>query len=267
MENSTLFSLSALAALAPAAIASWRRPAGRDAVFWLLTAVAFTGPLAWVIWRLAGGWHSGLADTLWITVVVTVGLFGLSAILSREGWRLAPLLFPYLILLSLIATVWTQASEVGLDEYLPGGAWIVIHIIVSVLTYGLLTIAAIAGLAVMLRERSMKAKTRGLLSDRLPSVAGAESLQVALLALSEGILGIGLLTGMATEFFSSGRILPIDHKTLLTVGGFSVIGVLLIAHFRTGLRGRRAARLALVAYLLITLGYPGVKFVRDILLA
>ena len=31
--------------------------------------------------------------------------------------------------------------------------------------------------------------------------------------------------------------------------------------------GRRAARYVLVAYLLLTLGYPGVKFVTDVLLA
>lgn len=265
MQNSTLLSLSALAALVPAAIASWRQPAGRDTAFWLLTAVAFVGPLAWVFWRLAGGWHSGLADTLWITVVITAGLFAVSSALSREGWRLAPLLFPYLILLGLVATVWTQTSNDQWRGDLPG-AWLVIHIIVSVLTYGLLTIAAVAGLAVLLREHGMKAKTRGMFSDRLPSVAGAENLQVALLVWAEGVLGVGLLTGMMAQFLTTGRILLFDHKTLLTIGGFFVIGILLIAHFRTGLRGRRAARLALAAYLLVTLGYPGVKFIQDVLL-
>lgn len=266
MQQSTLFNLSAIAALAPAAIASWRRPDGRDGVFWLLVAVAAVGPLTWVVWRLAGGWHGGLADTLWVTVAITVALFAVIAALSREGWRLATLLFPYLILLSLIATVWTGTSEVELSAGLPE-TWIIVHIAVSVLTYGLLTIAAVAGLAVLLREHSMKAKTRGALSDRLPSIAGAESLQVALLAWAEGVLGIGVLTGMATQFLASGSILLLDHKTLFTIGGFVLIGGLLAAHLLTGLRGRRAARLALVAYLLVTLGYPGVKFVRDVLLA
>jgi ABC-type uncharacterized transport system permease subunit len=38
-------------------------------------------------------------------------------------------------------------------------------------------------------------------------------------------------------------------------------------HWRTGLRGRRATRFVLTAYLLLTLAYPGVKFVRDVLLS
>jgi ABC-type uncharacterized transport system permease subunit len=41
----------------------------------------------------------------------------------------------------------------------------------------------------------------------------------------------------------------------------------LAAHFWIGIRGRRAARIVLLAYLLITLAYPGVKFVTDVVLS
>jgi ABC-type uncharacterized transport system permease subunit len=58
-----------------------------------------------------------------------------------------------------------------------------------------------------------------------------------------------------------------DHKVLFTLVAFFVIGALLVAHYRFGIRGRRAARVVLVAYLLMTLGYPGVKFVTDVLVA
>lgn len=265
MVNSLLLSLSAVGALVPAAIASWRRPAAPDSVFWLLTAVAFAGPLAWIAWRFGGGWHTGLSATLWVTVTVSVGLFGVVGAFSREGRRLGVLLYPYLILLAGIAMIWSHAPEQGLRQDAPEG-WVLAHIAVSVVTYGLLTLAAIAGLAVLLRERSMKAKKRDRLSDLLPSVAGAEDLQVRLLLMSETVLGIGLVTGIATQFVETGRVLVFDHKTLLVIGGFVLIGGLLAAHYRTGLRGRRAARIVLAAYLLVTLGYPGVKFVRDVLL-
>jgi len=80
------------------------------------------------------------------------------------------------------------------------------------------------------------------------------------------VLGVGIMTGMATEYFIRGVVLTFDHKTVLTTVGFVVIGLLLIAHYLVGLRGRRAARIVLVGYLLVTLGYPGVKFVTDVLL-
>jgi ABC-type uncharacterized transport system permease subunit len=52
----------------------------------------------------------------------------------------------------------------------------------------------------------------------------------------------------------------------LSLTAFVVILGLLLAHHISGLRGRSAARFVLLAYLLMTLGYPGVKFVTDILL-
>jgi ABC-type uncharacterized transport system permease subunit len=61
-------------------------------------------------------------------------------------------------------------------------------------------------------------------------------------------------------------LLRLDHKTVLVLATFVVIVALLWLHFRRGLSGRRAARYILVAYLLLTLGYPGVKFVTDVLI-
>ena len=88
-----------------------------------------------------------------------------------------------------------------------------------------------------------------------------------LLVASEIILAIGLITGMATLYTTTGQFLTFDHKTTLTLIVFVIVGVILFVHFRTGIRGRAATRIVLLAYLLLTLGYPGVKFVTDILLS
>ena len=72
---------------------------------------------------------------------------------------------------------------------------------------------------------------------------------------------------MATEYFEIGQALVLTHKTVLSLLTLVVVVGLLVAHWRTGMRGRRVARLVLLAYLLLTLAYPGVKFVTDILLA
>jgi ABC-type uncharacterized transport system permease subunit len=79
-------------------------------------------------------------------------------------------------------------------------------------------------------------------------------------------LVLGIVTGMAKQFTVSGSLLEFDHKTLLSILAFLVIGALLILHQRSGQRGQRVARLILLAYLLLTLAYPGVKFVTDVLM-
>ena len=72
---------------------------------------------------------------------------------------------------------------------------------------------------------------------------------------------------MATLYLTSGRLLALDHKIAFSILAFLVIGGLLVAHRHAGIRGRRAAHFILLGYLLLSLAYPGVKFVTDVLLA
>lgn len=265
MQTQSLLSLTALAALVPASVATLRAGAKRDAIYWALIGVALAGPLVRVLVEIAPAWRTGFSGALWVTLVASIAIFIVLAATAREMWRLTPILLPYLLLLGVIAMVWDQAPGRPLTP--APAVWLDIHIIVSVATYGLLTIAAVAGFAVLVQERALKTKRRTTLSQILPAVATCEQLQGQLLAASEVVLGLGLLTGMATEYFVAGRLLSFDHKTLFSVLAFVVIGILLIVQARSGVGGRRAARFVLLAYLLLTLAYPGVKFVTDVLLA
>ena len=267
MPTATLYSLSALAALVPATVLAWRRRDGTpDAAFWLLLAVAVAGPLTWAWIQFAGGWRTGLAPALWTTIVASLVVFAIVVASSREAWRLAPLLLPYLVLVAIAATIWQNEPERPLAASAPAG-WISVHIVLSVLTYAILTVCAIAGASAFLQERALKAKRPDMLTGLLPSLSAAEAVELRLLGVSAVVLGLGVLTGMATEFFERGQLLVLDHKTLFSLATLAVILGLLVARQRSGLRGRRAARLVLLAYLLLTFAYPGVKFVTDVLLA
>jgi len=72
-----------------------------------------------------------------------------------------------------------------------------------------------------------------------------------------GLFGGGGFSG--TMSFFTGQGIP-------AALAFLVILAFLILHQATGLRGRLAARWMMTGYLLLTLAYPGVKFVRDVLL-
>lgn len=171
---------------------------------------------------------------------------------------------PYLAVLGVVASVVR-----GEPRPMAGGApaiWIDLHIIISVLTYALLTLAAVASLAVFLQERALKRKRPTRLSRMLPAVVEAERSADRLLLASGVVLGLGIVTGLATQYFESGTIWRIDHKTLLSLIAFGLICALLLGHRVCGVRGRVAARVVLVAYLLVTLAFPGVKFVTQILL-
>ena len=264
--NPLLFSFSALCALVPVWLAGSRHKDAPDGLYWATLAVALAGPLTWVIVQMAGAWRPGFSTTLWVTVAGSIGVFILVAAATAQAWRLTPLIVPYLILVGALATIWQQASPPPLEAAAPTG-WVHSHILVSVATYSVVTVAAIAALGAFLQERALKRKRPTALTRRLPAVAECESLVVRLLALGEIVLALGLATGMAIQYEETGVLIELTHKSVLTVAAFLVIGILLIAHYGSGVRGRSAARLVLLAYLLLTLGYPGVKFVTDVVMA
>lgn len=271
MMEESLISLSAFAALLPSAfVALKRREAGRgdegrDVTYWLTLAVAVIGPLVWVIIKMSTAWQTGLSTTLWVTVAASMMIFAVLTILNDKAWRLTPLLVPYMAVLAVFAIIWQQVPVTHplVDR---SGGWVEAHILVSVATYALVTIAAVAALAAFLQERALKTKQPTILTRMLPSVAESESLLLRLLTIGEVVLGLGLATGMATQYQETGHFITWDHKAILTFASFVVIAVLLSAHFISGVRGRRVTRIVLLAYLLLTLGYPGVKFVTDVII-
>lgn len=267
MSNPAFFNVVALAALIPAALVSLRRgQQGKDGLFIAVLGLAIAGPVIWAAMQLSDQWRTGLSTTLWVIIAGSLVLFGILVATVRQAWRLTPLLIPYMMLLGVLAALFGQVQGGGLAPAAPV-AWIEAHILVAVVTFGLFTMAAVAALAGFLQERALKTKRPTSLTRALPSVADSESLSNRLLTGAEVVLGLGLLTGMATQYLETGRLLVMNHKTVLSILAFIAIGALLIGHRICGVRGRWAARVVLVAYLLLMLALPGVKFVTQVLLS
>jgi len=235
-------------------------------MYWASVIVATCGTILWVYLYQSNGWHTGLSSALWLTILGCLIVYLGIALLSEEGWYLVVILFPYLFILGILAIILEQKSDLSIVSGAPI-IWIGVHILLSIVTYALLTLSAIASLAAMLQERSIRLMTRTQISRVLPSIVASERIMVKLLFLCGFILLIGLATGMAIQFFNSGEIIRYDHKTVLTLAALIIIGFILLVHFYTGIRGRNAMRGVMLAYLLLTMGYPGVKFVTEVMLS
>jgi ABC-type uncharacterized transport system permease subunit len=268
MAHPLLFSLIATASLLPITLTAFRRGEGvPDMTRAWLALAAFAGSLIAVLMPFIteGTWVGGFSSTLWLSVSASLAAFLLLSLVRPQIWRLQALFFPYLLLLGLLATVWSGA-EVHHALRHSVDAWLVLHIFFSIATYALSTVAAIAALAVLLQQRALKRKEPTALTRSLPSVTDGDALLVNLLLAAGTVLGIGVVTGSVLQLTSYGGLLPFDHKTILSLVALVVIAVLLWLHQSSGLRGRRASQLVLACYLLLTLAYPGVKFVTDVIL-
>ena len=270
MTGSFILGIAALLTLLPAALLpprfDGRDRAGGVGLFWVLTCVATVGPIALEIAAQGGIWRTGFSATLWTIVGATMVTYTVICLFSRTARGLRSFLLPYLVALAVIALLWSAVPGEPLQAS-SMTAWLQVHIGVSLVTYALITVAAAAAVAIWFKERTLRRHTVPDWIDAIPSVAGGERLQRRLLLAAEIILGAGLLTGAATTLGAEGQLIVLDHKTVLSIAAFVVLGLLLFLQSGSGLRGRRASRIVLIAYLLITLAFPGVKFVTDVLLA
>lgn len=260
---------AALFALIPASVLPFRDRAASRGGFWAVQGMTLAGALVLVGWRVSVSWDGGLATALWLSIGATLIAYACFAVRRRPVVGLLPLLAPYLLVVAILATILDIDQPPGGPAYgatLPD-LWVALHILVSLSTYALVTLAALAGLAVILRERSLKAKREPGFVAILPPMREAESLQFRALVVAEIVLGLGIVSGMVLEVAAVGSAIDFDHKTVLSFIAFVVLGILLVSHAKAGLRGRRASRFTLAAYLLITLAYPGVKAVHQILIA
>jgi ABC-type uncharacterized transport system permease subunit len=265
MSTFPIAAIAAIFALLPISILAGRGSLERNALGWLLLAAALIGGSLPALAELQTGWRAGLAASLHVTVAATLVVFAAAVVLNAPAMRLAALVGPYALLLIVLG--WIAARfEVEPPVPVAPGAWFAGHVLLAIAAYAALTLSALAACGVLLEERSFKARTDTWATRVLPPLAETEALQNALLKLSAILLLLALATGAANEFLAIGEPVAFTHKILLSFLGFGVVLILLVLHHRTGLRGRRAARWLLTGYLLLTLAYPGVKFVREILI-
>lgn len=266
MTATAVTSILAALALLPALIASLKPRDRADGIYRAAVALAVFGPGYWLISSGVHGWTRDLTGALWASVAATTLVYAVISLLTRAGWRLGVIVFPYVSVIAVIAVL--RGAVTSPSDIIHGGpaGWLVVHAVTSVLTYAVATMGAIAAAAGFIQQRALKHKAPTNLSRRLPSLADCDALQIRLLGLCAVVLGFGLLSGTATSLARQGAWFSLDHKTILGALAFIVVTVLLVANRHGDVRARQIGRAALAAYLLLTLAYLGVKVVTDVLM-
>ena len=265
MINSIFFNIFVLLALLAPAATALRNEPKRDAFFWGAVCLASVSSTLFALSRIFEFWQVDFTTAVRASVAAIMIVFAIASALNEFCWRLSPIICIYMCLLTILAVLLNNSPPYPLN--IPLNAWIISHISLSLLTYALVTLASVSALAATLQERALKTKRRLFLTSLLPSLVDADALTKYYLLFGQIILGFGLITGATINWLNDKTFLNFDHKTIFTLSAFLTIGILLLIQHKNGLRGRRAARIILVAYLFLTLGYHGVKFVTDVLIA
>ncbi len=136
-----------------------------------------------------------------------------------------------------------------------------VHILVSMLAYSFLNIAALQALLLALQDWHLRRHHAKGLIRSLPPLQTMEKLLFQLIAAGFVLLGLSLLSGFlfVENLFAQHLI----HKTVLSIFAWLVFGVLLLGRRRQGWRGQIAIRWTLGGFVSLMLGYFGSKMVLE----
>lgn len=236
----------------------------------------------WNFPAIASVWAVAIALHAWILYVHVFTPHGLNMAffnaLSMSAWLIAMLLLLVslrhplemlgtitlpLVSLSLSFSLVFVSSEMEPRATLmePG---IRLHIMLSLLAYSVLGLAAIQALFVAIQNRNLHRHRTGGFIRALPPLAMMESVLFQMIATGFVLLSGGLITGLI--FFDNLFAQHLVHKTVLGLTAWVIFAVLLFGRLRFGWRGRIAVRWTLGGFAALMLAYFGSKLVLELIL-
>ena len=182
----------------------------------------------------------------------------LGASLRRPIHNLLLALFP-LAILAITLELLLPGQQVGEKH----SAGMYSHIILSILAYSMLTIAAVQALVLASQDRMLRQHQLRGLPSFMPPLQTMESMLFELVAASFLLLTAAIGTGVVFVDDLLGQNLA--HKTLFSITAWLLLGVLIGGRLALGWRGRTAIRWTLWAFAFLLLGYLGTKIALSLI--
>lgn len=140
-----------------------------------------------------------------------------------------------------------------------------LHILLSIIAYSILTLAAIQSLLLSFQEHHLRNHHPGGFVRALPALQTMENLLFQMIHSGFLLLSLALFSGML--FLEDLFAQHLAHKTILSIIAWLVFAILLWGRHSQGWRGRTATRWTLGGFIFLALAYFGSKLVLEFFLA
>lgn len=262
MQNSFFLVAAALYALCAAL------PSGRRQLLGAGTAFAWVAHGAGLYLAVGApgsvrvGFAMMLSSALWVSVAAywvenrNFALDGLRRLVMPSAGvaALLPIAFP--------------GSVLPLGGHVPALAW---HVVVAVLAYSILTIAAFHAVLMALQESRLHAHGPrqtwfSSALDQLPALLTMERLLFRMIGIGFVLLSLTVLSGVVFSEQLFGFAFRWDHKTVFALLSWMLFGALLAGRKWRGWRGKTALRFTLAGFATLLFAYVGSHFVLEVVL-
>ncbi len=142
-----------------------------------------------------------------------------------------------------------------------------VHLLIAMMAYSLLTIAALHALLMMIVEHRLHHPAMPSIFTNLPPLLVMEKLLFRIIWVGFILLTLTLFSGVVFSQEVFGQPLTFTHKILFGFISWGIFAALLIGRRLYGWRGRIAIRWTLVGFAILLLAYIGSKFVLEVVLS
>jgi ABC-type uncharacterized transport system permease subunit len=146
------------------------------------------------------------------------------------------------------------------------------HIVIAIMAYSTLTIAAFHAVLMAVQEASLHTLPDGrpgwfaTMIERLPPLLTMERLLFRMISFGFALLTLTVLSGIVFSEELFGRPMKWDHKTVFTLLSWLLFGMLLAGRYWRGWRGKTALTFTLSGFATLLLAYVGSRFVLEVVL-
>ena len=245
---------------------------GYVAAAWPLPSKARWPEAALVIGWVAHGVALAL-DVFGVGADTPGARFGFAPALSATVWivlavhtvesRLLPVLQVRRVL-GMLGTVVVLLAGAFPGESRPhlGSPWLPLHWLLGLVSYGLLAAGVLHAWFLDTAERRLRSRALAA----APAAAGLPLMQLERLTFRFVEIGFVVLSVAILLGVWASPTWRWDHKTVLSMLGWTTFAVLIAGRHGRGWRGRQATRWIYVGALLLMLAYVGSRFVLEVIL-
>jgi len=137
------------------------------------------------------------------------------------------------------------------------------HLLLSMLAYAVLTMAAFHAIMHLLLDQALKRKRIHPVIQAMPPLMKIETMMLTLLRWSVWLIALSILTGLTWQWVDFSHFALFSHKVLLALFSFAMLSWLLIKQKKAEWHGRRTSQFILAAYSLMLLAYFGVRLIHS----
>lgn len=184
----------------------------------------------------------------------------LLAATSKPVDTLGILIFPLAAMAIILNMAFPTESRL-LENPNPG---LELHILISVLAFSFLNIAAIQALLLAIQDKQLHNRHPGGFIRALPPLETMETLLFQIIGIGFILQTLSLVSGVI--YLENMFAQHLVHKTILSLAAWLVFAVLIWGRWRFGWRGRTAITWTLSGFVTLVLAYFGSKLVLELIL-